>query len=220
MKVGDVTALIYAITTLDGFRNTPLPFYKLYKTSGKKKQNFIPRQADLDSSFLQSYLTRLGEKDNKVKELWSVMRREIDKFRPFQDDYDKYRKHLMFEFAGGFLLGLVLLKLVGDYLNLPNWGLAVVLILMALILSRGFVTAERTYGKGLKEHWRGAESARLLVDRLAHHLLVAAHTEGRKPESVHLTLNHDDYANLHVLRKKGTDFEVYPGAPSSGRQTS
>jgi hypothetical protein len=220
LKVSDVTALVYAITTLDGFRTPPLPFYKLYKTSGKNKETFIPRQADLDSSFLHSYLTRLGERDSRVNELWSLMRRDIEEFRPLQDDYDKTRRHLMLEFAGGFLFGLFVLKLVGNYLQLPNWALAVILILIALVLSRGFVATERNYANGLKEHWNGADSARLLADRLAHHLLLAARKEGRKPDSVHLMLNHDDYANLHVIKKKGTDFTVCPGPSNSTNETS
>jgi hypothetical protein len=210
-----VTALAYVIGVLDGFRRPPFPFSKVYKAVGKNRQTWVPRPAQLDASFLNYYLTDLGQNDAKVSETWRTLRREIEAFQRKHDEFNRARRRLLVEFASGFIFAIFVLKLVSDALSLPNWTIAVFLVLLIYPLSKGFSLTERRYADELRAEWKDGNTARNLIGYLGHHLLMAAHKEGRNPSTIRIKLAFDDYDNLHSVGRHGRLYIMSPAPPSS-----
>lgn len=209
-----MTALVYVIGVLDGFRIPPFPFSRVYKAVGKNRQTWVPRPAQLNASFLNCYLTDLGQNDARVSETWKTLYKEIEAFQPQHAEYNRARRRLLIEFASGFVFAIFVLKLVFGALSLPNWAILAFLVLVIYPLSKGFSLAEHRYADGLRAEWKGGNVARDLVGYLGRHLLMAAHKEARNPDAIRIKLAFGDYDNLHSLGRQGRLYVMSP-APSS-----
>jgi hypothetical protein len=209
-----VTALVYVIGVLDGFRRPPFPFSRVYKAVGKSRQTWVPRPVQLEASFLNYFLTDLGENDARVSETWRTLYEEIEAFQPQHAEYNRARRRLLIEFASGFVFAIFVLKLVFDALSLPNWAIVAFLVLVVYPLSKGFSLAERRYADGLRAEWKGGNVARDLVGYLGRHLLMAARKEGRNPDAIRIKLAFDDYDNLRSMGRQGHLYIMSPAPPS------